>query len=136
MSAALLLRLHTQVVIRVDVDFEPMMVRIAENESLLRSANERIEMEAESLGYQGETVPFVCECPDLTCTDLVHLTMVDYENIRAGPTRFFVVPGHQAVAVGAGAAIVIEERDNVCISEKIGIAGEVAASHHGDELVS
>jgi hypothetical protein len=30
---------------------------------------------------------------------------------------------------------VIEERDDVCISEKIGIAGEVASRHHGEELV-
>ena len=113
-----------------------MKIRIAENECLFRAANERIEREAESLHYRGEKIPFVCECPDLTCTDIVELSFDDYENIRAGPTRFFVVPGHQAVAVQAGAAIVIEERDDVCISEKIGIAGEVAARHHGEELVS
>ena len=81
--------------------------------------------------YQGEKVPFVCECPDLSCTDLVELTLDDYEDIRTAPTRFFVVPGHQALAVQAGAAVVIEERDDVCISEKVGIAGEVAARHHG-----
>ena len=119
----------------MDVDFEPMKVRIAENESLSRAANERIEREAESMGYRGEKVPFVCECPDLSCTDIVELTLLDYENIRSGPTRFFVVPGHQALAVQAGAAIVIEEREDAYISEKIGIAGEVAAMHHGDELV-
>ena len=85
--------------------------------------------------YQGEKVRFVCECPDVSCIDLVELTLDDYEDIRTGPTRFFVVPGHQALAVQAGAAVVIEERDDVCISEKIGIAGEVAASHHGEEMV-
>ena len=127
--------MHTEVPIRVDVEFEPMKVRIAENESLFRSANERIELEAESIGYRGEKVPFVCECPDLSCTDIVQLTLDDYEDIRTGPTRFFVVPGHEALAVQARAAIVIELRDDVCISEKIGIAGQVAASHHGDELV-
>ncbi len=112
-----------------------MKVRIAENESLFRSVNERIELEAQSIGYRGEKVPFVCECPDLGCTDIVELTLADYEHIRTGPTRFFVAPGHEALVVQAGAAIVIEERDDVCISEKIGVAGEVAASHHGDELV-
>ena len=119
----------------MEVEFEPMKVRIAENESLFRSANERIELEAESMGYQGTKIPFLCECPDVSCTDIVQLTVADYENIRTGPTRFFVVPGHQAVAVQAHAAIVIEERDDVVISEKIGIAGRVAAAHHGDELV-
>ena len=120
----------------MDVDFEPMKVRIAENESLFRSANESIELEAESMGYQGEKIPFLCECPDVSCTDIVQLTVDDYESIRTGQTRFFVVPGHQALAVQANAAIVIEERDDVVISEKIGLAGKVAAAHYGDELVS
>ena len=135
MRSALLLVPYTEVVTRLDVEFEPMKVRIAENESLFRSANERIELEAQSIGYLGEKVPFVCECPDPSCTDIVQLTVDDYENIRTGPTRFFVVPGHQALAVQAGAAIVIEQRDDVCISEKVGIAGEIAASHHGEEMV-
>ena len=117
-----------------EADFEPMKIRIGENESLFRSANEQIELEAETSGYRGEKVPFLCECPDMSCTDVVRLTLEDYESIRAGPTRFFVVPGHQAVAVTAGAAIVIEERDDVCISEKVGVAGEIAASHHGEDL--
>ena len=117
-----------------DCDYEPMKVRIAENESLFRSANERIELAAESSGYRGGKVPFLCECPDMSCTDVVLLTLEDYESIRTGPTNFFVVPGHQAVAVRAGVAIVIEDRDDVCISEKVGIAGEIAASHHGEDL--
>ena len=119
----------------MDVEVEPMKVRIAENESLFRSANEKIELAAESVVYQGEKVPFLCECPDVSCTEIVQLTLADYENIRTGPTRFFVVPGHQALAVQANAAITIEERDDVVISEKIGIAGRVAAKHYHDELV-
>lgn len=117
-----------------DRDPEPMKVRIAENESLFRSANERIELEAETNGYRGGKVPFLCECPDMSCTDVVLLTLEDYESIRTGPTNFFVVPGHQAVAVRAGVAIVIEDRDDLCISEKVGIAGEIAAGHHGEDL--
>ena len=70
----------------------------------------------------------------MSCTDVVLLTLEDYESIRTGPTHFFVVPGHQEVAVRAGVAIVIEDRDDICISEKVGIAGEIAASHHGEDL--
>lgn len=117
-----------------EADFEPMKVRIAENESLFRSANERIELEAETNGYRGEKVPFLCECPDMSCTDVIRLTLEDYESIRTGPARFFVVPGHQSVAVTAGVAIVIEERDDVCVADKVGIAGEIAAGHHGEDL--
>lgn len=118
-----------------DVSAEPMKVRIGKNEAIFRSANERIELEAEAIGAVGGTVPFVCECPDPSCTDLVELTLLEYEDVRAGPTRFFCVPGHEAVAVQASAAVVVEERENVVIGEKIGIAGEVAAAYHGVDLV-
>ena len=112
-----------------------MKVRIAKNESMFRAANEEIELEAESMGAGADPVPFVCECPDPSCTEIVELTLVEYEEVRTGPTRFFVVPGHQAVAVQAGAAVVIEERDGAVIAEKIGVAGEVAAALHGKALV-
>ena len=117
----------------MDVDHEPMKVRIAKNQSLFRAANETIELAAESMGVGAVPVPFVCECADPSCTEIVELTLVDYEEIRTGPTRFFVRPGHQALAVRANAAVVVEERDDVCIAEKIGIAGAVAAALHGKE---
>lgn len=119
----------------MDVDHEPMKVRIGENESMFRAANETIELKAESVSVGAEPVPFVCECPDPSCTEIVKLTLVEYEEIRTGPTRFFVVSGHQALAVQANAAVVVEERDDVVIAEKIGIAGEVAAALHGKQLV-
>jgi len=119
----------------MDVDHEPMKVRIAKNESMFRATNEAIELEAESMGVGANPVPFVCECPDPSCIEIVELTLVEYEEIRTGPSRFFVVPGHQALAVQANAAVVLEERDGVCIADKIGIAGEVAAAFHGKTFV-
>ncbi|HXH88929.1 MAG TPA: hypothetical protein VNI55_10030 [Gaiellaceae bacterium] len=119
----------------VEVEFEPMKVRIAENESMFRSANERIAVEAEALGFVSDPVSFVCECPDPSCTEIVELTLSEYEDVRTGPTRFFTTPGHQALAVQAGAAVVVEERDDMVIAEKIGVAGEVAAANHGKDLV-
>ena len=120
----------------MNVDHEPMKVRIAENESMFRAANETIELEAESIRVGAEPIPFVCECPDPSCTEIVELTLVEYEEMRTGPTRFFVVPGHQAVAVQANAAVVVEERDNVVIADKIGIAGQIARANHGKRLVA
>lgn len=117
----------------MDRESEPMKVRIAENESLSRAMNEKIELEAEARSVFAEPVQFVCECPDLSCTETVALTLAEYEDMRTSPTRFFVVPGHQALAVQANAAVVVEERMGVCIAEKIGIAGEVAAALHGKD---
>lgn len=113
-----------------------MKVRIAKNESLFRATNEAIELEAEALGVGADPVPFVCECPDPSCTEIVELTLVEYEDVRTGPSRFFVLPGHQALAVQANAAVVVEERDGVVIADKIGIAGEVAAALHGKSSVA
>ena len=113
-----------------------MKVRIGKNESLFRATNETIELEAESMGMGADPVPFVCECPDPSCTEIVQLTLAEYEQVRTGPTRFFVLPGHHALAVRANAAVIVEERDGVVIADKIGIAGQVAAANHGKRLVA
>ena len=39
-------------------------------------------------------MPFVCECSDRGCTQLAQLTLSEYEEVRARPTQFLVVPGH------------------------------------------
>jgi hypothetical protein len=110
---------------------EPMKVRIGENEVMFRTANERIELEAQSVDMFVTPVPFFCECPDLSCTETVELTLDEYEEIREGPTRFFCVPGHQALAVQANAAVVVEIRPDAVIADKIGIAGQIAAASYG-----
>lgn len=121
----------------MDFDAEPMKVRIAENEVMFRSANERIELEAHLDGILATPVPFLCECPDVSCTDTVRLTLEEYEEVREGPSRFLCVPGHQALAVQANAAVVVEIRSDVVIADKIGIAGQIAAAAYGqDELAS
>ena len=117
----------------MDIDAEPMKVRIAENEVLFRAANDRIELNAQTVGIFVTPVPFLCECPDVHCTETVRLTLEEYEEIRQGPVRFFVIPGHQAVAVQANAAVVVETRPDVVIADKIGIAGHIAAAAYGQE---
>ena len=37
---------------------------------------------------------FVCECGDPECTIPVSLSLAEYEEVRADPTRFVVIPGH------------------------------------------
>ena len=120
----------------VDHDAEPMKVRIAENEVMFRAANERIESEAHSADMFFTPVPFLCECPDVSCTETVRLTLEEYEEIREGPVRFLCVPGHEALAVQASAAVVVEIRPHVVIADKIGIAGEIAEAAYGQDPVA
>jgi hypothetical protein len=107
-------------------------IRIAENQSRFREANEEIEAAADRMHLRGR-VPFLCECPRSECTDLVRLTLEEYEEVREFPRYFLTVPGHQDVAVDRGAAVVVAEEDGRYVTvEKIGLAGEIARSRYDD----
>jgi hypothetical protein len=98
--------------------------RIASNQATFREANERIGARAEEL-HIDEQIPFLCECGEPTCVEIVQLSRRDYESVRAAPTWFFVKRGHETLAPPAARAV--ESRDGFCIVEKLGEAGEVAA---------
>jgi hypothetical protein len=68
--------------------------RAARNEAVFRDANERIAERREALAAVEGRTPFLCECEDERCTEVVLLTRVEYERVRAEATRFVVVPGH------------------------------------------
>jgi hypothetical protein len=107
-------------------------VRIAENQSAFRDANEDIELTAEKMRLYGSLVPFICECPRPQCSEIVRMTLEEYEEVRAHPTRFATLPGHQDIAVERGVARVVEERPQYVVAEKLGIAGEIARERAGE----
>src|SRR3982751_1418015 len=69
--------------------------RIGKNEDLYRSINERIEDLNTAFGMVTETMTVVCECGDLECHEQIVLDMPTFEHVRADPTQFLVVPGHE-----------------------------------------
>ena len=71
--------------------------RIARNEALFRSVNERVRELVTTAGARGPepAASFVCECGSAGCTATVELTVAEYEHVRADPTHFFVVSGHE-----------------------------------------
>lgn len=70
--------------------------KVAQNQSTFRCANERIERAARSHQFEeSQRVPFICECADPSCRELVMLSLVDYEAVRAHAERFFLVAGHE-----------------------------------------
>jgi hypothetical protein len=95
--------------------------RIALNNATFRSANERIGAAAGVYDVD-MPVPFVCECANRGCSELVRLDLDEYEEIRANSRHFLNVPGHLAAE---GAAVVVAERDGYVIVEKVGHAGEI-----------
>ena len=95
--------------------------RLANNEIVFRTVNESIQELSVSLGGQ-DNYEFICECSARDCVDRVMLTRVQYEHIRAEGTRFFVMPGHENVAVEE----VVETMPTYLVVEKDGHAGIVA----------
>jgi len=96
--------------------------RIAHNESIFRSINDRIEAGASPRPVE-DPVVFLCECARLRCNDMVELTFPEYEAVRADPHRFVLVPGHEL----AGVEVVIERKPGHVVVEKRGEAGRAAA---------
>lgn len=69
--------------------------RVARNEAAFRRANERLRRDVPNLlASRDELTPFICECGDSRCMDVIQLTVREYEVVRGRPTRFAVVPGH------------------------------------------
>jgi hypothetical protein len=98
--------------------------RIARNDAAFRDANERIEQAAAEIGVANGPLPFICECADRECTEIVLLELDEYAAIRANPRWFLAVPGHERRA--GGAAKIVESHDGYDVVEKVGHAGEVA----------
>ena len=93
--------------------------RMAQNESLFREVNERVEAVAHQLGPD---IPyeFVCECANADCTFRVVLPLRDYEAVRADPKQFVVLPLHYTPEIEN----VVAENDGYWIVRKSGEAGE------------
>ena len=102
---------------------------IGQAQVVCRAENEAIQSSADRLTLLGP-IPFVCECPDRDCGEIVRLTFDEYEAIRQDPRRFFNVSGHETESVDAGAERIVAVAGDLTVVEKIGIAGEVAADAH------
>jgi hypothetical protein len=107
--------------------------RIAKNQVSFREANERIEATAYRVELR-ERVPFICECSDPSCMELVRLDLDEYENVRQNPRRFCTVPGHATAAVAAGAAVIVGELNGYTLVDKIGVAGEIAEERYDEGI--
>jgi hypothetical protein len=96
--------------------------RVARNDVIFREANEGIQQAASTHDVL-ERIPFICECADESCRELLVLSMDEYEEIRANPRHFLNAPGH--VRAAQGAAEVVNDRGRYEIVEKTGYAGDI-----------
>ena len=69
--------------------------RLARNEDMFRTVNERILALNERLGVDPASIEFVCECANAECAEQVALTRDEYERVRQDPRQFLLVTGHE-----------------------------------------
>jgi hypothetical protein len=103
--------------------YDPVAKRVAENQARFREANEEVSAVAER-GADLPRIPFVCECANPRCVEILRLSRSEYEAVRADGRRFLNVPGHEAASLGWG--VVVERGDGFVVVEKIGDAGDIA----------
>lgn len=96
--------------------------RVGRNDAIFREANERISDSAEA-EEMTEEIPFLCECADESCTEIVRLSADEYEYVRSNATDFLNAPGHEVAAGPHGD--VIERNGRFVIVRKRGIAAEI-----------
>lgn len=73
--------------------------RIGLNEAVYREVNEKLREVNEVFASITETFEIVCECGDISCDDRISITPSAYEDLRADPTLFAVLPGHEIADV-------------------------------------
>jgi hypothetical protein len=93
--------------------------RLAQNETLFREVNERLESAAHRLG---PNVPhdFICECANPDCTFRVSIPLGVYQSVRADSRQFLVLPGHYTPEIEQ---LVVQEETHWVV-RKTGEAGE------------
>ena len=97
--------------------------RKALNQGTFRRANEALNRGArELLGADDESfVPFLCECPDPECKQVVLVALGEYEGARARGEFGLAALGHEDVTIER----VVKRNDRFAVTEKLGRAGEV-----------
>jgi hypothetical protein len=100
--------------------------KVARNNAAFRTANEKIAVAAEEHGLEdGGPVPFICECSDPRCTEIILLPLSEYKRVRSNPRWFAHASGHDSDIPDA--VRLLEDHEQYVLAEKINYAGEVAA---------
>ena len=72
----------------------PSAERLALNEQLFRSVNDRIAA-LSSTSTAPDEPGFVCECADMECTAQVRLSLAEYHEMREHDGQYVVLKGHE-----------------------------------------
>jgi len=98
---------------------DPRIERVGKNEAVFREVNERInEVTRENASE------YLCECGYGTCTETIQMTVTEYEDMRAEPTHFAVLSGHEIPDLED---VVARKEGFLVVQKKAGEAAALAA---------
>lgn len=88
-----------------------------------RTANERLRRVVATYRFEPEDrAPFICECADPDCFEVVMVSVEEYDRVRANPSWFVLVAGHEGDEETQER--VLEAEHGYVIVEKVGAAEE------------
>ena len=97
--------------------------RVGLNESIFRQVNEQIESLNRNFQADLPTMSVICECANGDCIEQFEIAVSAYEQVRADPRRYIVLPGHELPEFES----IVESRDGYDVVEKRdGTAASVA----------
>jgi hypothetical protein len=98
--------------------------RRAHNEVVFRNVNEEIKALIDADDIDLPLAPFICECGDRGCRELIRVPLAKYGDVRESPRRFILAAGHERR--DGKETMTVETHEGFVVIEKTGIAGEIA----------
>jgi hypothetical protein len=112
------------------VDDQTREARRARNEVVFRDANEKIKDVIDDHSMDLPFAPFVCECGDRACRELMRVPLDKYNEVRESPRRFILATGHDQR--DGRQTSTVETHEGFVVVEKAGVAGEIAEERAGE----
>ena len=104
--------------------------RRARNEVVFRDANEKIKTVIDDQGMDLPLAPFLCECSDRSCKQLIRVPLAKYSEVRDSRRRFILARGHDQR--DGRETRTVETHEGFIVVEKTGIAGAIAEERTGE----
>jgi hypothetical protein len=98
--------------------------RLASNEALFRTVNERIVGLNEVFESLADSSVFVCECSRIACIEQIELSLAEYARVRSNPRRFILAPSEDHLVPEIER--IIERTDRYVVVEKLDSAADEA----------
>lgn len=96
------------------------------DQARFRCSNERLRRTAAHIRFEPtDRVPFLCECADRECFEVVMLSLEEYDRLRTHPCWFLLVAGHEDDE--STQERIVEAENGYAIVEKIDAGPEGAS---------